>query len=98
MVTLLDTAVSTAKNDHFDTGQILKTTGREEDTFKIHSCLSNSIMQLTFRTITEDLVGGGPSTSYTSLSHHKTLQPTEYRDPQADTLPTSGKVVITRLE
>lgn len=58
----------------------------------IHSCLSNSL-QFTFRTITEDLLGGGQSTSSISLSHHKILEMTKL-ERLADMLPTRWKVMI----
>lgn len=45
-----------AKNDHFDNGQILRPTGREEGISKLQNGFSDSIMQLTFEIIIENLL------------------------------------------
>lgn len=48
--------MSIAKNDHFDRGQILGLSGREKVMSKLHTCLSNRIMQFTLEAATEDLL------------------------------------------
>lgn len=55
-ITLLQAVISIVKNDHFDKGQILRPTGREEGMSKLQNGFSNSIMQLTFEIIIENLL------------------------------------------
>lgn len=78
--------MSIAKNDHFDRGQILRLEGREKVMSKLHNCLSNRIMQFTLEAATEDLLRNRSQHRVHFTSHHKSLQMTEERDPQADIL------------
>lgn len=55
-ITLFQTVISIVKNDRFVKGQILRPTGREEGMSKLQNGFSNSIMQLTFEIIIENLL------------------------------------------
>lgn len=57
--------------------------------------MSNSIIQITFKTIIDSLlnVGRGREQAAFHFFYEKSLQITDYSDPQADTVPTGTRAV-----